>query len=229
MTGHCDFAERWRDAHGFDASREVLRDAAYDIIHRKSVEELNMRRLASHVGASTMAAYRYFPGKEALIEEIRLHISRRFATALQETGAQADDPLDRFRDMCAGYLEFAVRNEQDYRLMFGNATDTTPLVVGADRRAPAWEGLLRVLEDLYDPAPPADLADKAHLVWATLHGIVMLHLSRRLNFGRSIQELVQPLSCFLENALQVAGETEPEDHRPLGIAALRAADDPMHD
>lgn len=209
MTEHCDFAERWRAAQGFDASREVLRDAAYDIIHSRSVEQLNMRGLAAHVGASAMAAYRYFPGKDALIEEIRLHISRRFATALQEAAAKADDPLGRFREMCTAYLDFAVGNEQDYRLMFGTAADTTPIVAGADRRAPAWEGLLRVLEGLYLPDRPADIADKAHLVWGSLHGIVMLHLSRRLNFGRSIHELAQPLSGFLENALCVPVTADP--------------------
>jgi AcrR family transcriptional regulator len=212
LTEHCDFADRWREAQGFDASREVLRDAAYDIIHTRSVEELNMRRLAACVGASTMAAYRYYPGKDALIEEIRLHITRRFATALQEAGAQAPDPLGRFRRMCTAYLDFAISNEQDYRLMFGMATDTTPIVVGADHRAPAWEGLLRVLEGLCLPDRPADIADKAHFVWASLHGIVMLHLSKRLNFGQSIHDLARPLSAFLENALHapaIARSTEP--------------------
>jgi AcrR family transcriptional regulator len=208
LTGDCDFAERWREAQGFDASREVLRDAAYDIIHSSSVEQLNMRRLASCVGASAMAAYRYYSGKDALIEEIRLHISRRFAIALQEAGAQAGDPIGCFRNMCAAYLDFAVCNEQDYRLMFVNVADTTTITLGADRQAPAWDGLLRALEGLYHPDRPADITDKAHLVWGTLHGIVMLHLSKRLNFGCSIHELAQPLADFLENALDMPATAE---------------------
>jgi AcrR family transcriptional regulator len=201
LTELRDFPERWREAQGFDASREVLRDAAYHIIHSRSLEELNMRGLAAQVGASAMAAYRYYPCKEALIDEIRLHIIRRFATTLAEAGARATDPLGRFRTTCMAYLDFAVRNEQDYRLMFGNAGDTTPIVPGTDGRAPAWEGLLRVLEGLYHPSRPSDLDDKAHLVWGSLHGIAMLHLSRRLNFGRSIQDLAEPILDFLANAL----------------------------
>jgi AcrR family transcriptional regulator len=209
LTEHCDFAERWREAQGYDASREVLRDAAYDIIHCRSLEDLNMRGLAARVGASAMAAYRYYPGKEALIEEIRLHISRRFAAALQDAGARTRDPVERFRRMCAAYLEFAVNNEQDYRLMFGNAVITTQIVPGADQRAPAWDGLLRVIESLYQPDRPADIAEKAHLVWGSLHGIVMLHLAKRLNFGRSIHELVEPLLAFLLAALCLPASMEP--------------------
>jgi len=208
--GQTDFAERWREAQGFDASREVLRDAAYDIIQSNGVEQLNMRGLASCVGASAMAAYRYYHGKDALIEEIRLHVHRRFAMALQEAGAQAGDPVLRFHKMCTAYLDFAVCNEQDYRLMFGNAADPTTIGVDAEPRAPAWEGLLRVLESLYHPARPIDIIDKAYLVWGALHGIVMLHLSRRLSFGRSVQELAQPLAGFLERALDMPVTAEPK-------------------
>jgi AcrR family transcriptional regulator len=210
VTAHCDFVQRWRDAEGFDATRAVLRDAAYDIIHSKSLEELNMRGLAARVGASAMAAYRYFPGKDDLIEEIRLHISGRFATALQEAAASADDPVGQFRAMCTAYIEFAVRNEQDYRLMFGNAAIVAPITVGSDRRAPAWEGLLQVLEGLYGTDRSVDIAEKAHFVWGSLHGMAMLHLSKRLNFGRSIEDLLEPLFGFLLKALDTAVGTAPK-------------------
>jgi AcrR family transcriptional regulator len=239
MTEHYDFAERWREAQGFDASREVLRDAAHDIIHSKSLEDLSMRGLAARVGASAMAAYRYYPGKDALIEEIRLHISRRFAMALQEAAAQPSDPVGRFRKMCAVYVDFAVSNEQDYRLMFGNAVNSAQIVVGADQRAPAWHGLLQALEGLYYPDRPANMVDKAHLVWGSLHGIVMLHLCNRLNFGRSIQELAEPLFTFLVAGLCVpvvaeptpgsaASETLPcgRHHTAVGEYSSQLANDP---
>ncbi|WP_375419677.1 TetR/AcrR family transcriptional regulator [uncultured Sphingomonas sp.] len=209
MTEHCDFAGRWREAQGFDASREVLRDAAYDIIHSKSLEDLNMRGLAARVGASAMAAYRYYPGKDALIEEIRLHISRRFAAALQEEAAKSTEPLERFRRTCVAYLNFAVSNEQDYRLMFGSVACLTPVVEDVDRGAPAWEGLLRVLEDLYHPSRAADIVERAHFVWGSLHGIVMLHLYKRLTRGRSIEDLAEPLVTFLTKALCAPGVAEP--------------------
>ena len=202
MTEHRDFAQRWREAQGFDATREVLRDAAYDIIHTKGLDELNMRGLAARVGASAMAAYRYYPGKESLVEDIRSQVSARFAETLREAAARAEDPVERFRNMCVAYLEYAVGNEREYRLMFGAVASLAP-AEDAGRKAPAWEALLQVLDELPRPDRAAGIVDHAHLVWGSLHGIAMLHLSRRLIFGRSIQDLAEPMLVLLLNALRV--------------------------
>jgi AcrR family transcriptional regulator len=150
-----------------------------------------------------MATYRYYPGKETLIEDVRLHVSNEFASVLQEAAARAGDPVARFRYMCLAYIDFAVSNEQDYRLMFGTVAQPTSVTGNAARRAPAWEALLQVLEELPHPECPASIADQAHLVWSNLHGLAMLHLSKRLNFGRSIRDLADPLFTFLLRALCV--------------------------
>jgi AcrR family transcriptional regulator len=150
-----------------------------------------------------MATYRYYPGKETLIEDVRLHVSNEFASVLQEAAARAGDPVARFRYMCLAYIDFAVSNEQDYRLMFGTVAQPASVTVNAARRAPAWEALLQVLEELPHPECPASIADQAHLVWSNLHGLAMLHLSKRLNFGRSIRDLADPLFTFLLRALCV--------------------------
>ena len=149
-----------------------------------------------------MAAYRYFSGKDTLVEEVRRHVRRTFAARLTAAADTTTDPVERFRALCVTYLEYARANEQDYRLMFG--ADVPPpadVLEGGAREAPAWQALLRVIGDL--PTPDRALGDveRAHLVWATLHGIVMLHLSQRLVFGLSIANLVEPSIDFLLRAL----------------------------
>jgi AcrR family transcriptional regulator len=201
LTEHHDFPQRWREAQGFDATREVLRDAAYDIIRTKGLDDLNMRGLAARVGASAMAAYRYYPGKEFLVEDIRSQVTIRFAEALRDAATRADDPVGRFRNMCVAYLEYAIGNEQEYRLMFGAVA--SPKAEDTGRKAPAWEALLQVLDHLPRPDGDASIVDHAHLVWGSLHGVAMLHLSKRLIFGRSIEDLAEPTLVFLLDALRV--------------------------
>jgi AcrR family transcriptional regulator len=213
LTDQHDFARRWREARGLDATREVLRDAAYEIICTDGLDHLNMRGLAARIGVSAMAAYRYYPNKETLIEGIRLQVIDRFADSLQVAGRLPSDPVGRLRNMCIAYLDFAVRNEQDYRLMFGTVAFSRLGAEDTRHRASAWEALLQVLADLPSSDRAAPIVDQAHLVWGNLHGIAMLHLSRRLILGRSVQEFAEPLIGFLLKALCVpVAEPEPSRH-----------------
>jgi AcrR family transcriptional regulator len=201
LSDPVDFARRWREAQGYEATRKVLRDAAHEMIRVGGLDDLSMRALAARVGVSAMAAYRYYPGKDTLVEDIRTCVRRDFASFLQAAAADTSDPIGKFRSLCSAYLEYALRNEEDYRLMFGTVASslaTPPDVPGAS----AWQMLVHALESLPGAGSHENIIDQAHLIWATLHGLVMLHLSKRLNLGRSLDELGAPLPQFLLTALR---------------------------
>jgi AcrR family transcriptional regulator len=204
VTDCVDPARRWRSARGQDAAREILREAAHAMIRTGGLDGLNMRALARRVGLSAMAAYRYYPAKENLVEDVRVHIRRQFGLCLQQAAAASPHPADKVKGLCAAYLDYALRNEQDYRLMFGTVTSTPILADDPSGGALAWQVLLDALHSLDRDGAEMAILDQAHLVWATLHGLVMLHLSGRLLLGRSVEQLEQPLVRFLFNALRIA-------------------------
>ncbi len=204
MTEDADFAKRWRDVQGSAAGREVLRDAAHDMIRAGGLEKLNMRALAARVGLSAMAAYRYYRSKTALIDDLRGQIRLDFGAHLEGAAATSTDPLTQFRAMCGAYVDYGLANEQDYRLMFGADTPLTATGSAGAKAAPGWLVLVRVLRRLRDGADENDLIDQAHLVWSTLHGLTMLHLGGRLNLDRTASRLKPPMIDFLVRALQPA-------------------------
>ena len=51
-------------------NRALVLSAALDLIDRDGLEELSMRRLASHLSVSPMALYNHVPHKEALLEGV---------------------------------------------------------------------------------------------------------------------------------------------------------------
>lgn len=206
MTAGAAFARRWQEAQGQEAGREVLRDAAHEMIRIRGVDGLNMRALAAQVGTSAMAAYRYYASKDELVEVVRIEIRRRFGVCLESAAAGTADASERLVRMAQAYLRFAVENEQDYRLMFGS-TSSPPMVVSPAGRdeALAWKVLLDALASLPGTGTDRPVLEQAHLVWATLHGLAMLHLSGRLLLGRSIDELEQPLARYILAALGVPG------------------------
>lgn len=197
MTAISDYADRWRNACGHEASRIVLRDAAHDMIRRNGLEDFNMRALAKHIGLSPMAAYRYYDSKDILIEDIRSTVTLSFAACLRDAAAIAEDPVAQFEAMCSAYVGFALRNEQDYWLMFGSvASLAAPSDVSPDNAA-SWSALLEVLCRINPSSSKDELQDQAHMVWSALHGLVMLHISHRLVLGRSIDQILPHLRNML--------------------------------
>lgn len=204
MSEAIDFAQRWKLAQGLTATREVLCDAAQEMIHADGLDALNMRGLAARVGVSAMAPYKYYPGKNALVEDVRCRVRRDFALSLKKAADEVLDPLKKLCRLCSAYLAYALANEQDYRLIFATTgPDREPSDDGS-MRAPAWQVLLDILQSVPDRDHQADPLDQAHLVWATLHGLVMLQFSKRLAFARSVEDLSEPAVRFLLNALRLA-------------------------
>lgn len=203
MKKDVDFAQRWTLAANPNATRAVLCDAAHDIIRTSGLEALNMRRLAAKVGVSAMAPYKYYDCKDRLIEDLRCRVICDFATCLGNAAEKVPDPVEKLRRLCSAYIGYALENEQDYRLIFATTGRSTG-GLGETRPAPAWQVLLDVLNCIPDIDPEAHPLDQAHLVWATLHGLVMLHISNRLGFGRTIEQLGASASRFSLNALRIA-------------------------
>lgn len=51
-------------------TREAVVEAAVAIAHRDGLDALSMRVLGNELGVSTMAAYRYVDGKDAVVDEV---------------------------------------------------------------------------------------------------------------------------------------------------------------
>lgn len=182
----------------------MLRDAAHDMIRLNGLGRFNMRALAKHVGLSPMAAYRYYDSKDIMIKDIRSDITLSFAVCLEEAAVQVNDPFDKFSAMCTAYVDFAVRNSQDYLLMFGEKASTITVDGATPQTAIAWEALLDILRRLNPDVDQAEIQDQAHLIWASLHGLVVLHISGRLTLGRSIAQILPRLKKMLITLTDVA-------------------------
>ncbi len=134
-----------------------------------------------------MGVYTHFGSKQGLLEQLYLLGFRRLEEQLNHlpTGDQGSDELLAF---ALAYRAFALGNQALYGLMFERAT---PDFVPSDdsRRT----GLLtfemlsaRVAEWHPDVADPAA---QAHLIWATMHGLVTIELMHERWGGPLVEHL----------------------------------------
>ncbi|EIW7480249.1 TPA: TetR/AcrR family transcriptional regulator [Vibrio parahaemolyticus] len=79
--------------------RDQILAAAEQLIAESGFQGLSMQKLANEAGVAAGTIYRYFSDKEHLLEEVRLNVAKRIASAVQ-AGVNDDMPLkERYRTM----------------------------------------------------------------------------------------------------------------------------------
>jgi AcrR family transcriptional regulator len=166
-----------------DAFRARLCAVAQKRFARDGVEGVSMRQLADALGCSPMTPYRYFRNKEEILAAVRAAAFDRFAAALEAAARKARGDLRAGgQAMGEAYIRFALGDPDAYRLMFDLSQphpDRYPELVRASARArhmmsAALEALVKAGIFVGD----AQLL--GYVFWATMHGLVVLHLAGKL-------------------------------------------------
>ncbi len=107
-----------------------LVEAAIRLLESGGHAAVQARKLAAEIGMSTMAVYTHFGGMSQLFEAIVREGFLRFAAHVDAV-PKTDDPMADFFAKGIAYRDWALKNSQLYRLMFG-LTRTTPARVEQD-------------------------------------------------------------------------------------------------
>lgn len=171
-----------KDVAGF---RDRLIAAAERLFAEHGPQGVTMRQLAAALGVSPMTPYRYFKDKDAILAAVRASGFARFAAELEKEVEAAGDPLDQSRATGRAYVRFALGNPDAYRLMFDlsqpNEADYPELVEASGR---ARLMLIRHAEGLVrGGAAVGDPEMIAHMLWAALHGGLVLQMAGKLSPG----------------------------------------------
>jgi AcrR family transcriptional regulator len=169
--------------------RDRLLAAALRLLAVGGPEALQARRLATEVGASTMAVYTHFGGMGQLITEVVREGYVWFGRRLAES-PRGDDPVADLLALGMAYRDSALENPQLYRLMFGTTAPVGPRA-GIDPAVAATAGALpeaqaafaqlvalvtRVMEAAGQPDQESPGA-AAFQLWSAVHGYVLLEIA----------------------------------------------------
>ena len=181
------------------AFRERICEAAAHLFAETGYEAVTLRSVAALVGCSPMTPYRYFPGgKDEIFAAVRAASFGEFADASSASVEGIEDPFERLTAGGREYIRFALERPDQYRLMFELTQPLTghPEVMRQAERA--WAPLREIVEGAIDAGVLSGHPDTvAHVVWAGLHGLVSLHLAGKLQMGRSIEDLIEPVLTTL--------------------------------
>ncbi|MDJ0847955.1 MAG: TetR/AcrR family transcriptional regulator [Myxococcota bacterium] len=192
--------------------REDLCEVAASLFARDGYEAVTMRAIASELGVSAMTPYRYFQNKGEIYRAVRARAFVRFGERVEAAAEGEDDPIARLRALFAAYLGFALDEPGSYRIMFELEAprDAEPDDEERALSEATWQPLLTTLDEATRLGlVRGDPITLANLCWLQVHGLASLHISGRLSFGRSFDDLFEPLFDTLMHGIL----TRPEgDH-----------------
>lgn len=168
-----------------EVRNRILHEAAI-IVAEEGVGALSMRYLASKLGMTGGALYRYFPSRQ---DVILAHFSKGITALYEELIARepSPDPLTALRDYALAYADFAFTDPIRFRLMFlednlatknaGLQYESVPAAYGEFVRRTGAAMDARILA-ASDPKRATDV------LWAGLHGAVTLAITApEMEFG----------------------------------------------
>ena len=164
--------------------RTRILDAARELFVKHGYEATTMRGIADRIEFTPTAIYHHFENKEALLQEICSIDFAQLAGTFQRIGRIAD-PIERIDRLGQAYVEFGLTNPMHYQLMFmmqrpafvpatQEARDDPAASAYAFLRITCEEAIRsgRVRPQFSDPD------QLAQMLWASVHGIVSLHIAK---------------------------------------------------
>lgn len=169
--------------------REQVLEASLDLIREAGLAGLSMREVARRAGVSHQAPYHHFDDKQSIVAALVERGYLALAERLETEAAAKGTPRQRLTRTGRGYVDFALDNPVQFRLMF------RPELIDASRFPAVQDAGARafaVLERLIDEQPAARRlsADKksalVSLHWSVVHGLATLLLDGAL--GRKLRD-----------------------------------------
>ncbi len=177
--------------HHGDLRRTLLRTAR-DQIAEGGAHAVSLASLARLAGVSQPAPYRHFADRDALLEAVATEGFEEFTAALTAAAATAGRN-GALKAMALAYVAFGEANIELYRLMF--ASRLVPEAgTGSALENAAVDAFNRLREALAVTTPAHRIQDEAQLIWAQLHGLVMLKADGHIK--RPLAELVAASRLF---------------------------------
>lgn len=167
-----------------ESRRQALLAAAAGLFAESGFNRVSLEDLGAAAGVSGPAVYRHFPGKQAVLGELLLSVSRDLLEGGRDVVLGSPRAPEALRGLVAFHVDFALRNPDVIRVQdrdFSNLSEADQAEVRALQRSYV-EVWVDVLARLFPQVEASDLRVRAHaafgLINSTPHSV--RHHGRRM-------------------------------------------------
>src|SRR6266404_21623 len=184
--------------------REVLLQAAIQLIAEVGPAAFTLREVARRAGVSHNAPYRHFPDREDLLAAVAAQGFRELNAAMSEAANKQPNALGQLKHAGVAYVEFALRRPEHFTVMFDAPVSRQKTPDSAEAADQAFGTLMKLVKSSQDEGrlPSGDLRQLSLLAWSMVHGIAKLATARRLPY-ESRADILKFAQFVIDNSLPI--------------------------
>lgn len=174
--------------------RNEILDVSRNLLIQYGFGKLSMRNIANHANVTATSIYLHFDNKDdlllALIEESIEHLKENLIREIDSS----KDLIQQLEDLARGYIQFALEHPQEYEIIYMVRPEEMPRY--PKEKFQEIRSAYELLAEIIEKGKQEDLIDvensmiSAYTLWAQLHGVVSVILSKRLDIRIPQQEFI---------------------------------------
>lgn len=183
--------------------RETILKTAWEMVREEGWQSLSIRKIADAIDFSVPVIYDYFENKEAILEEFAREGAVLLTKSVKQAKAKHQEPVDQLKAMAFAYWDFALKNKEYYRLMFG-------VGMACCENCQCFEGKERfdsyIIESIdallkKNQKTKVDVCLKYHTYTSILHGLVSIKITGSTPAPGELNKLVleDAIDGFIKN------------------------------
>jgi AcrR family transcriptional regulator len=165
--------------------RKAILEASIKLFKEEGFDNVSIRKIAEIIQYSPTTIYLYFKDKKEILFEL---CEQGFEMIYDFTDTLDDihDPVEKLKKMGEFYILFGLNFPEYYDLML---IQEAPMIHYSDLKLPDWKGANKVfnrlkefVQDCIDQGkiPGENVELISITLWSTLHGLISLHVRKRL-------------------------------------------------
>lgn len=160
-----------------DPQYETILKASSHIVQQEGLDKLTLRKVANQAQCSTMLVYKYFGGKEGLLDALFIEGFEQLIKMQQNI--HEDEPFNKLIELCLGYRKVALEFQAHYQIMTLNLNE--PFIPSPEARNIANESfhfLCRTAQEFINKHElELSQVRLAQQLFSTCHGWVNLEIN----------------------------------------------------
>lgn len=185
-----------------EKTRLAILSTAWKMVKEEGWQSLSIRKIADSIEYSVPVIYDHFENKEAILAEFVREGFRLLSKKIQQAKEKETDPVDQLKTMADAYWNFALKNKEYYKLMYG-----VGMACCTGKKLNDKEGFdYLIMESIKEAISKnkqtgANVCLKYHTFWSILHGLVSIKIMESSPVSGELNKMVldDAVEGFIKN------------------------------
>ncbi|WP_055665769.1 TetR/AcrR family transcriptional regulator [Desnuesiella massiliensis] len=160
--------------------RELILNAASEIIKKEGIENLSIRKIAATIEYSPAIIYHYFHNKEEIINILMKNGYEKILVVLSSEKDNIHKPEEKLENLLRKYIDMALQMPEEYKTVLLNHSPqvlehTSILFQGVSSERESLRILCKCLKDIYvnENMDASMLELTAQIIWTATFGLIL--------------------------------------------------------